>query len=86
MPSRQKTITLAEKEWWRALGKRMRAARKQRGILQKDFVKELDTSLATYCNFENGKARIPVYVFYQACVKLGKCANGMMGRTQRRKP
>ena len=72
--------TQESRDWWKAVGRRMKAARKSRGIEQKDFAKMLGVTINNYCNFENGKASLDLYLFYKACCLLGKCANSMMGR------
>ena len=80
MPQVKRDITTEEMDWWKGIGRRMKAARKARGISQQDFAKMLDLSNNGYCNFENGKGVFNLYLFYKACTLLGKCANSMMGR------
>ena len=67
-------------DWWKGLGRRMKTARKARGMTQKDFAKMLGVTAQNYSAFENGKASLDLYLFYKACMLLGKCANSMMGR------
>ena len=83
MPFKKRVVTTDEKRWWQAVGRRIKKARKQRGISQKDFAKMLGVPVPNYCNFENGKANLNLYVFYQACRILKICANSVMGRKRK---
>ena len=80
MPVYRRDITTEEKEWYNAIGRRIKAARKARGISQQDFAKMLDMSNSGLCHFERGRGSFNLYLFYRACKILGKCANSMMGR------
>ena len=83
MPFKKRIVTTDETRWWQAVGNRIKKARKQRGISQKDFAKMLGVPIPNYCNFENGKATLNLYVFYQACRILKICANSVMGRKRK---
>ena len=80
MPQFKRDITTEEMDWWQSLGRRIKAARKERGIPQKEFAKMLDMSTTGLCHFEKGRGSFNLYLFYRACTLLGKCANSMMGR------
>ena len=83
MPFKKRIVTTDETRWWQAVGNRIKKARKQRGIKQKDFAKMLGAPIPNYCNFENGKGNLNLYVFYQACRILKICANSVMGRKRK---
>ena len=80
MPQLKRDITTEEIDWYKALGRRIKTARKERGIKQKHFAKMLGVNNTGLCRFENGRGSFNLYLFYRACTLLGKCANSMMGR------
>ena len=70
----------AQEDWMRGVANRMRKARKDMGINQKDFAEMLGMNIATFNKFERGHGKINLYYFYKSCVLLKKDANSMMGR------
>ena len=67
------------------LGKRIKRARKQRGLKQYEVADRMGIHRTQYSKIESGYAQIKIHRFLQICDILGKCANSMLGR-KRRKP
>ena len=65
------------------VGRRLRKARKKRGITQSEFAKMLGIGKNTLCGFEKGRHALGLYNFYKACRLLGICANSVMGRKRK---
>ena len=55
MPVLRRDITTEEKEWYNAIGRRIKAARKARGISQQDFAKMLDMSNSGLCHLREAE-------------------------------
>jgi transcriptional regulator with XRE-family HTH domain len=65
------TMTSSEQQFLKALGARIAALRKERGLSQQTLADELGIAQQSYAHYEVGRARMPIWMLPQIAQALG---------------
>lgn len=78
------TMTAGEQQFLKALGARIAALRKERGLSQQTLADQLGIAQQSYAHYEVGRVRMPIWMLPQIAQALGVGPEDLIGTSSRR--